>query len=266
MSTPQTNALAVYPEIARRLDRAVPAVFLDYDGTLTPIVDRPELAALSEEMRGTLSTLAQHCPVAIVSGRDRTDVEALVQLPSLYYAGSHGFDISGPNGVHYVHEAGLRADPALDRAAEELHGALASVEGALVERKRFAVAIHYRLVAAEDRESVFGRFRDVARRHPELASTTGKMVLELRPNVTWNKGKAIAWLLEALGLGRSQTCAIFLGDDVTDEDAFRAVQDSGIGILVAEEPRPSHARYTLTMISEVGVFLEHLVSTLGPST
>lgn len=115
------------------------AVFLDYDGTLTPIAERPELAVLSAAMRATVGKLATHCPVAIISGRDRANVAELVGLESVYYAGSHGFDISGPAGCRMQHERGVAAAPALRAAEQELRVRLAGVKGAAVEGKAFAV-------------------------------------------------------------------------------------------------------------------------------
>ena len=137
------SALDRWEELLPRLREQRPAVFLDYDGTLTPIVARPELAVLSETMRRTLRTLAARCPVAIVSGRDRGDVRSLVGIEGLIYAGSHGFDITGM-GLRYEHGHGFVAS--LDRAEQELLGALSGIDGARVERKKFAIAVHFREV------------------------------------------------------------------------------------------------------------------------
>ncbi|MGH8721137.1 MAG: trehalose-phosphatase, partial [Burkholderiales bacterium] len=95
------------------------AVFLDYDGTLTPIVERPEDAVLAAQTRAVLRALGQRHAVAIVSGRDLADVRARVGLEGLHYAGSHGFDIAGPRGSH-AHEAALGAAPHLAAAADEV--------------------------------------------------------------------------------------------------------------------------------------------------
>jgi alpha,alpha-trehalase len=256
------SALTAYGDIERRLADATPAVFLDYDGTLTPIVDRPELAVLSRNMRETLRALAQRCTVAVVSGRDRAEVEALVGLNTMSYAGSHGFDIAGPGGLSLVHEAGIRAAPLLDGTTDELTRELDGIDGCLVERKQFAVAVHYRLVAEPDRRFVFETFERVASQHADLVSSSGKMVLELRPNVTWDKGAAVLWLLEALGLDSPDVVPIFLGDDLTDEDAFRVLKGSGIGIIVAEHPRDSHATHVLRNPDETREFLGRLILTL----
>jgi len=262
MREPHSNALVRYDDIERRLVDRTPAVFLDYDGTLTPIVDRPELAILQPQMRQTLDALAKRCAVAVVSGRDRAEVETLVGLTSVSYAGSHGFDIVGSRGQRLVHEAGARSAPVLDRTTEELDRVLGNIDGCLVERKQFAVAVHYRLVAQHDRKTVFDVFERIASEHPDLVATGGKMVLELRPKVEWDKGTAVLWLLEALELDTPDVLPIFLGDDLTDEDAFRVTRERGVGILVAEETKPSHATYLLKNPEEARLLLECLISTL----
>jgi trehalose-phosphatase len=260
------SALERLPEILDGLRRRRPAVFLDYDGTLTPIVSRPEEAHLDDAARRAVAALARLCPVAVVSGRDLADVRRRVGLEGIWYAGSHGFDIAGPGGAARVHPGGLAARPDLDGAERELREALAGVEGALVERKRFAVAAHYRLVPAVE-QAVVARAVDRALSHyPGLRRTAGKMVLELLPGVPWDKGRAVRWLLEALGLSGPGVLPIYLGDDLTDEDAFRELAESGIGIAVQETPTPTAARYRLHSPAEVRHFLDELAAALeGPS-
>jgi alpha,alpha-trehalase len=204
---PLASALDSLDEIARLLHGKRPVVFLDYDGTLTPIVARPELAVLSNQMRSTLRDLARVHTVAIVSGRDRADVEQLVQIDSLVYAGSHGFDIVGP-GLELQHQEGAKYAPVLSRAADEIEAQVGGIEGALVERKRYAV---------------------------------------------------VTWLLEALDLDQPDVVPFYLGDDETDEDAFRALESRGIGVLVAEEPGTTRARYLLGDPGEAQQFLQQLM-------
>jgi len=265
------SALERWPEIAGRLAGRRLALFLDYDGTLSPIVQRPELALLPAAARAVLRRLAARMPVAVLSGRLREDVAALVGLPQLIYAGSHGFDIAGPPPAAGAAAAG-ESPPApapplrhvvgqgmpahIARVAERLRRELAGVDGVLVEDKRFAVAVHYRLVDPRDLPRVEAAVDRAAAdadaaADPEdcggrLRKTGGKMVWELRPDVDWDKGSALLWLLGRLGLDRPDAAPIFLGDDVTDEDAFAAVnRRGGIGILVAEEPRATAAAYRL---------------------
>ncbi len=256
------SALDSLDLIRRQLAGQRLAVFLDYDGTLTPIVSRPDLAVLSDEMRATLHDLAAVCTVAIVSGRDRRDVENLVQIDSLIYAGSHGFDIAGPNGLDMQHEEGARHQPALQDAADRLERRVGDIEGALIERKKYAVAMHYRLVADEDLPAIDYAVEEVAARHPDLRRTGGKKVYELRPRIAWDKGMAVMWLLRALDLESPDVLPFYLGDDETDEDAFRALEKRGIGVLVAEQPGDSHAHYLVRDPEEARVFLRHLITTV----
>jgi trehalose-phosphatase len=252
-------------DIARQIEGRELAVFLDYDGTLTPIVARPELAVLPEEMRTAVSTLAARCTVAIVSGRDRADVERLVRLPELVYAGSHGFDIASPaRGIR--REYGAEFLSALDRAEAALGEQLSTIDGSLVERKRFSVAVHYRNVADADVQRIRNAVQEVAARHSELRVGSGKKVHELQPDVDWHKGRAVLWLLESLGLDPDRAFPVYIGDDVTDEDAFAVVEKHGLGVLVADTPRPTAARMYLRDTGEVRRFLEMLSRLTGPAS
>lgn len=259
-----SNALDSAEEIKLRLERCRPAIFLDYDGTLTPIVAKPELAVLSENMRATLQELAGLCTVAIVSGRDRPVVERFVGLEQLVYAGSHGFDIAGPGGLRKEHERAVEFLPALDEAESRLEAALSRIPGALIERKRFAIAVHYRLVAHEHldivRQAVEAAVSEVK---PGLRKFGGKKVFSIRPSLDWDKGRAVLWLLQELGLDRPDILPFYIGDDETDEDAFAALRGhTGIGILVSNAPQRTAAHYVLSSPSQVGEFLGRLIAWL----
>ncbi len=263
VSITPVSALAQQQAFANRLKQHQLALFLDYDGTLTPIVKRPELAQLSEDMRSLLNGLSQRCTVAIISGRDRTDVRDKVKLDQLIYAGSHGFDITGPNGLHQQQEQAQASLPELDQAEEELKQELSSLEGAFVERKRFAIAIHHRQVASQDVGKVQEIVQKVQQKHDRLRQRGGKKIFELQPDVDWDKGKAVLWLLKTLDLYRSGVLAIYLGDDVTDEDAFGVLKEWGIGILVGDIAEHStQAKYFLRNPEEVEQFLRTLLSLL----
>jgi alpha,alpha-trehalase len=256
------NALEGFAEIRARLAGKRASVFLDYDGTLTPIVARPDLALLSTEMRAVLRALALRCSVAVISGRDLADVQRLVGLDGIVYAGSHGFDISGPGGLRIEHEQGAAFTAAVNRAAERLRPALAQIKGALVEPKRFAVAVHYRQVAEAEMPRVEAIVDGVLEAVPELRKAHGKKVFELRPRFDWDKGKAVKWLLKALGQTSAEYLPFYLGDDVTDEDAFQALSDTGVTIFVGV-PERTAARYVLADVKEVGVFLTELTRVAG---
>jgi len=248
--------------ILRRLMAGRPALFLDYDGTLTPIVPDPALAILPEETRTVLRRLARQCPVAVISGRDLRDVRALVGVEGIAYAGSHGFDILLPDG-RTDRERGARFLPDLARAEAALKDAVRDLPGAWVERKQFAVATHFRQMADALVPQLEARFQAVATRAPALRRSTGKRVLELRPDIDWDKGKAVLAIMEGVGLDAGTATPLFIGDDATDEDAMRAVAPRGVNIVVlGEEDRLTLAEYSLGDPAEVKEFLAALSDAL----
>jgi alpha,alpha-trehalase len=250
--------------LLRRL-RAEPrvAVFLDYDGTLTPIVSRPELAVLSDRTRSALERLAARRKVAIVSGRDRRDVENLVGLNELVYAGSHGFDIAGPGGLSMQHQEARQCLGELDAAEADLAQRVGRIAGILLERKRFGLAVHYRNVVGGEVPAIEKAVDDVVGRSPRLIKKGGKKVFELRPRLDWDKGKAVRWLLKALKLDAPDVLPIFIGDDLTDEDAFRELEHRGVGLLVGQSEHTTFARHTLRDPGEVEQFLLEITKPAG---
>lgn len=255
------SALSHLP--VRSLPEKRPVVFLDYDGTLTPIVSRPELATLAPDMRHTLAALAERCPVAVVSGRDRADIQTLVQLDSVYYAGSHGFDIAGPHQVHMQHAEGLAFLPLLDAVETHLQHQLRPIPGALVERKKFTIAVHFRNVAPEQVGYIETLVDTVLKDHSQLRKGLGKKVFELQPRLDWHKGKAVLWLLDTLALRTSDVVPIYIGDDITDEDAFHTLAGHGLTIVVADTPRRTAARYALQNPVQVQALLQRLAASLS---
>jgi alpha,alpha-trehalase len=234
------------------------AVFCDYDGTLTPIVSRPELAVLSETTRRVLERLAGLCVVGIISGRDLRDVLAMVRTDGVWLAGSHGFDIAGPGGVHHELPEARAYAAALAAGADALEDLVAAIPGAWVERKRFAIATHYRAVDARRVPEVDRAVAAVRESVEGLRVTGGKCIVELRPDVDWDKGRAVWWLLDRIGLGGDGCLPIYVGDDLTDEDAFVTLVGRGVGIVVGEEDRPTRAAYGLADPDEVRRFLTDL--------
>jgi len=213
-------------------------------------------------MRQTIIDLAGCCPVMIISGRDRADVQRLVQLDNIFYAGSHGFDIAGPHGQQMICERGEEFLPILDHVEQDIIQRLAVVEGALIERKKFSIAVHVRGVVQDDEETVEAIVDDVLVEYPDLRKGYGKKVFELQPRLDWHKGKAVLWLLQALKLDKSEVFPLYIGDDLTDEDAFRVLTAGGIGIVVEAGTRPTAANYVLRHPEEVQAFLSHLISWL----
>ena len=126
--------------------------------------------------------------------------------------------------------------------------------------EKFAIAIHYRLVEPKWIETIEKVVDEVATKHIDLRKAYGKKIFELQPDIDWHKGKALLTLLKALKLDRDDVLPIYIGDDVTDEDAFRALQGRGIGIVVWSEPYETAASYSLKNPDEVRDFLLKIVS------
>lgn len=241
-------------EIFEHFRRAKPAIFLDYDGTLTPIVSRPEEALLPEETRQVVQELNNYCTISIISGRDVSDVRSMVGISGIVYAGSHGFDIVDPDGWRLAEERWREFLPDLDSAEAQLRESMAQIPRVWVERKRYAIAVHYRAAQEHDVSKVEERLDRVLSTHKTLRKTGGKKIFELRPDIDWDKGKALLALLEVLKLNGATP--VYIGDDVTDEDAFRVLhgRGSGIGIIVGTEGE-SMADYRLRDPQEVHSFL-----------
>lgn len=247
-----------------------PAVFFDFDGTLSDIVDDPDSAKPAAGAAQALQLLAARCPVAVLSGRDLADVTARVGLPGIWYAGSHGFELTSPDGTHHQNDAAAVAIPVLKRAAAALREQLASVPGVVVEHKRFGVAVHYRN-AARDRIGEVSAAVRAAGLRDALRVTTGREVIELRPDVDWDKGRTLRWVIDHLhstrsGAGSTPLVPIYLGDDITDEDAFDAVHDDGVPIVVRHNDdgdRATAALFALGSPSGVAEFTERLARQLG---
>ena len=251
--------------LSGRLAGRRPAVFLDYDGVLTPIVDRPEDAVMSDSMRDTVRALAARCPVCIVSGRDRAVVQQLMGIDDLVVAGSHGFDIWSPREGTITHDVASGFEDLIAKVTERLRAGVGSIRGVTVEPKRASVAVHYRLVAPEDRERVAAVVQTLLAEHRErLKVTPGKMVYEFEPKMDWDKGRAVLYLMGVLGLDSDAVVPLYLGDDITDEDAFRALRGRGVGIIVGrpDDPevadRATAAEFVLGSTKEVERFLARL--------
>ncbi|OBI45351.1 trehalose-phosphatase [Mycobacterium kyorinense] len=253
-------------QAADELAEQRPAVFFDFDGTLSEIVDDPDTARLAEGAAEALRLLTTRCPVAVLSGRDLADVQQRIGLPGIWYAGSHGFELTGADGEHHQNEEAAASIPVLEKAAAELRSQLAAVDGVVVEHKRFGIAVHYRN-AARNRVGEVSAVVRTAGRRSELRVTTGREVIELRPNVDWDKGKTLHWVLDYIqDADSAPLLPIYLGDDITDEDAFDAIRDDGVGIVVRHSDdgdRATAAGYALDSPDRVVAFTRRLARQIG---
>lgn len=234
------------------------ALFLDYDGTLVPIQKDPSRCVLPGEMKEELNSLADsnRCYLTILSGRSLPDIKGMVGIRNICYGGNHGLVISGSD-MTYVHPGALPAKPYIDKAARMLSKEIAGIEGAWIERKRFTASLHYRSVRKGDVLSVKKAFCKVISEFSggkRLAVIKGKMVLELAPDLSWNKGSAALWILNNL---KGKYLPVYVGDDWTDETAFRALNKKGITIRVGKSAKTT-ANYYLKNQREVSEFLKRV--------
>ncbi|XP_023765372.2 probable trehalose-phosphate phosphatase F isoform X1 [Lactuca sativa] len=275
------SALNSFDHIINRAKDKEIVIFLDYDGTLSPIVDDPDRAFMSADMHSAVKGVAEYFPTAIISGRSRDKVYELVGLAELYYAGSHGMDIMFPvqetSSLHqntYIRSTDKQGKevnlfqpasefiPMIDEVFKTLVEVTKDIKGAKVENHKFCTSVHYRNVDEKSWLTVAQCVHDVLKDYPRLRLTHGRKVLEVRPVIDWDKGRAVEFLLETLGLSNSDdVLPIYIGDDRTDEDAFKVLREGnrGYGILVSSAPKESKAFLSLRDTTEVSEFLKSLV-------
>ncbi len=248
--------------------RAAPHILFlsDYDGTLTPIVGRPRDAVLSQEVRDKLSALAQKpvFTVGIISGRSMEELRYMAAIEGIYYAGNHGLEIEGP-ALEYVSPDAELGQAMIKDLAGQLAAALEHIAGVIIEDKGLSLSVHYRLVSEEEQDAVAVIFKKITSSLVDAGKikiTSGKKVFEVRPPIDWDKGKAVASIrreiISLLKLERVLT--VYLGDDTTDEDAFKVLRrPEGWSVYVGRENTSSAADYYLNSTDEVEEFLSRLL-------
>lgn len=256
------SAFNLFTKFQPTITQREPLLFFDYDGTLAPITRDPAQAYLPAETRKLLAQIAERFRVAIVSGRDMNDLKNFIGLDSLIYAGSHGYRISGPEGMELEHEKVSNLLPRLDKFMEMLSGDQElKIKGVEIERKHMAIAVHYRNAPSGTYKIVKQAIKKIITPFDEFTTGRGKKVIEIQPSLNWHKGKAVEWIMETLEQKDNQSyLPVYLGDDVTDEDAFKALPKYGIGILVGEHFALSAACCHLSSVEEVQKLLNYLVN------
>jgi trehalose 6-phosphate phosphatase len=236
-------------------------LFLDFDGTLAPIVEDPSLASMPAATRQALGRLAfdRRFSLAIISGRALSDLQLRVDLENLIYAGNHGLEISGP-GMEFVEPTAAQQLKALGELARHLRARLHDIPGVEVENKVLSASVHFRRVPAGHLPEIRQIVQDaVIFDGNPFHITEGRKVLEIRPSVGWDKGMAVRWIQQASG--HPNALPIYLGDDSTDEDAFLALPQ-GITVSVGKI-RETSAQYFLEcqeLVPEFLLWLSELTS------
>jgi trehalose 6-phosphate phosphatase len=260
------HVFSAWHEVVARLQSAGSILLLcDFDGTLTPIVARPELAYLSEETKKALQSVAarERYTVGLISGRALNDLKDRVGLQGIVYAGNYGMELETP-WLKLVYPAAGQSQPLMHALCRQLRSALSGIQGAFVEDKGLTFSIHYRLVKREQTDelrNVLERVTGNALAEGRIQVSTGKKVYEVTPAISWHKGKAIDLLLEhqSKAGGQGSVLPLFLGDDVSDEEGFKTAETrGGISVFVGERRPQPIAQYYLRSPKEVRQFLERL--------
>lgn len=243
-------------------------LFLDYDGTLVPITKTPDKAIIQKATKDLLKQLSKihNCKLVIISGRDLKDIKKKVGIKNVIYVGNHGFQIQGPK-IKFNSPISHGYKTTLKKIKSDLARKVCVVKGAFIEDKELSLSLHYRMVSPCHTSLLKTFFHDVTDcylANNKIKIKKGKKVLEIRPAVDWNKGEAVLWLLarQQYILKNDKILPIYIGDDVTDEDAFRVLKNEGIGIFVGK-PRKSYAGFYLKNPEEVRFFLIQLKEILG---
>jgi len=241
-------------------------MLFDYDGTLAPIVDRPEIAHLPQETKVMLEKLSRKpgVTVGIISGRAISDIRNMVDLDNIIFAGNHGLEIEGP-GIKYIHPLTDEIKSLMRVIGRVLSKAMAGIRGVIVEDKGLSLSVHYRQVDAEQLphvDAIFDNTVDMGRKWGKIRTSSGKKVHEVRPAVPWHKGKAVQMILDKFlpKNVRGSYLSMYLGDDLTDEDAFQTINNAGgISIFVGASGQKSAAAYYLNDTAEVRTLLAEVL-------
>jgi len=231
-------------------------LLLDFDGTLAPIRKTPSEATLPSATKRLLRRLVAKplVTVAVVTGRSHADIMQKVALRGPLFVTNHGFQISSGR-VRWVHPDAKRAAPLIGRLARRLRRSLASVRKVLIENKKLTLTVHYRNVRKKDVRMVKKVVARMAHLYEAgLSVTSGKRVFEFRPRAAWGKGHAVLRILKSIGHPNSQS-VVYIGDDTTDEDAFRMLAYPAVTVRVGRHRR-SRAAYWAANPAQVRKFLE----------
>lgn len=223
-------------DVRRRAHGRHLVILLDFDGTLCDFEPDPQAVLFPAALRDVIIGLQQRATVGVVSGRRLSDVRARVGIEGAVFAGLHGLEIEGL-GEQFVHPDVEKARAAVTEVSEGLRALAASLPGAFVEEKGASVALHYRQTDLAGQRVVVESFGTLAAPLIErglLRLMRGSYVLELLPNIDWNKGHAVQWILDRVEQQKGPAFVVYVGDDVTDQDALKAVQGEGLAIAASD--------------------------------
>jgi len=233
-------------------------LMLDFDGTLVPIMNNPADCYLSPEIRRYLSMIchAKGFAVAVISGRSLSDVRKRVPVRGIYYSGSHGLEIFGPT-FNFAHPDAVHMKAAIDRLRKLIMKRMGHIEGLTIEKKRFSFSCHYRMMEKRNVGKMTKKLIALLSEdsdHEHITVMRGKKVIEVIPGIDWNKGNAVKVIMDHL---RHKFIPVYVGDDTTDEFAFRALNNIGLTVRVGRSKK-SFASYYIREQKDIVQFLRYI--------
>jgi trehalose-phosphatase len=266
MMTPMTMTkplLPLSPETRARLAGVPLVVMLDVDGTLAPIAPVFDQARVPVETQKVISSLVEQpsVHVALVTGRGGATAKRMVGVENLWVVGNHGFEIQGPNGEDFADPNVATYRDVIATAAARLQPKISAMQGVIIENKAITLSVHWRLAPADIAPSLRNVVDEVAN-SLGLRVTDGKRIFEIKPPALIDKGTAVLALAERLTNGGDGGSIVFAGDDVTDEDAIRALRahhPRAVTIrVIGEENPPTEAEFSVHGTEAMRQFLEEL--------
>lgn len=240
-------------------------LFADYDGTLTPIAESPDKAVLSGRMRDLLDKFSNsnQCSLAIISGRTLDDLKKQIGLKNIFYAGNHGLEIEGPD-IKFTVPVPAELRKMIKTIYKEISQSLSCIKGIYIEDKGLTISLHYRSADIKDIPRVLDILSQVTGPYVQgnkIKVSYGKKVYEIKPAVKWDKGEVVSWLYsrQFSAAQKNKAIPVYIGDDLTDEDAFKVVKDKGLTVFVGK-PGVSRAKYYLKDVNEVLDFIGRIVT------
>jgi len=241
-------------------------LFLDFDGTLTNIASSPDKVQVPQEIISILQKMREfdNVFVAIITGRSLDDIKSRIKLNGIHYVGNHGFEISGVKRTEILPNA-AQIVRSINKISDDLNKVLLTVPGAWVENKSLTASVHYRTVPTSHVSELNRLVGEITAKYIErgiVKLTRGKKVIEIGPNANWDKGKAVKWMQK--NIAKRRALNIYVGDDATDEDAFKVLDGSAITVKVARDSKvKTYARFYVNNPTEVRYFLQWLLEKTG---
>jgi len=239
-------------------------LLLDYDGTLTRIRKAPKSAVISPRTKNLLNDISKNGKIklAVISGRALPDIKSKIGLRNIIYSGNHGLEISGPK-IKFKMFVPKESRKIIGEIRRQLKKEFSSINGVIIEDKGFGVALHFRQVhkrQVPEVEAIFNRITGPYSSGNKIMIKPGKMVFDVRPAISWDKGKAVSMLLKLKKhlCGKKTILPVYIGDDKTDEDAFSALKSKGITVFVGKNKK-TNAKYYLNNTGEVLKFLKFIL-------